>query len=294
MAREAACARCGKENGPAAALCVECGLPLRPTPAAAVAGRRCGGCGAALEPAGRFCARCGAAVAGPGPTRAGDPHAAPTAVGVAGPPGPTFRLAAVRTDGLPGAEYPVPAPEAVCGRDGEIRIADDPTVSPRHACFRVQGAALRVEDLGSVNGTFVRIRRPHRLSVGEEIRIGRQLLRLEPLPRPPAAVRGVRSWGAPDPGCRFRLSQLLEGGGLGEIVPLDEGENAIGREAGRITFPADRYVSGRHARIEVRGDAVTLVDLGSSNGTFVRIAASTELAPGDQLLLGAQLLRVEV
>ncbi|MFY3744255.1 FHA domain-containing protein [Anaeromyxobacter sp. Red801] len=295
MAREAACARCGRENGTAAAFCQQCGLPLRaPGPAApeppAARGRRCGGCGAGLDPADRFCPRCGTAAA----PRPGDPHAAPTASGIAGPPPPSFRLAAVRTDGLPGAEYGVPAPEAVCGRtEGEIRIPDDPTVSPRHACFRVQGAALRVEDLGSANGTFVRIRRPHRLAVGEEIRVGRQLLRLEPLPRPPPAVHGVRSWGAPDPGCRFRLSQLLEGGGQGEVVPLLEGENAIGREAGRISFPSDRYVSARHARIDVRGDAVTLVDLGSSNGTFVRISAPTEVAPGDQLLLGAQLLRVE-
>jgi pSer/pThr/pTyr-binding forkhead associated (FHA) protein len=39
--------------------------------------------------------------------------------------------------------------------------------------------------------------------------------------------------------------------------------------------------------------AVTLTDLGSSNGTFVRTTGPTDLAPGDQVLLGMQLLRIE-
>jgi pSer/pThr/pTyr-binding forkhead associated (FHA) protein len=151
-----------------------------------------------------------------------------------------------------------------------------------------------VEDLGSVNGTFVRLREPRRVAVGEEIRIGRQLLRLEPLPRPAQpADRGVRPWGTRDAGCRFRLSQLLEGGGLGEVFPLHDGENLLGREAGDATFPADRYVSARHARIEVSGAEITLADLGSSNGTFVKVTGAVDLAPGDQLLVGGQLLRVE-
>jgi pSer/pThr/pTyr-binding forkhead associated (FHA) protein len=122
--------------------------------------------------------------------------------------------------------------------------------------------------------------------------VGRQLLRLEPLP-PAPNERGARRWGAPDPGYRLRLAQLLEGGGVGEVFPLREGENTVGRDAGEVTFPGDRYVSARHARVDVFGGAVTLTDAGSSNGTFVRIAGATPLEPGDQLLVGGQLLRVE-
>ncbi len=103
----------------------------------------------------------------------------------------------------------------------------------------------------------------------------------------------MRPWGTKDPGYRFRLSQLLEGGGLGEIFPLREGENVVGREAGEVTFPADRYVSARHARHRRGEGGVTLADAGSSNGTYVKLAGTTELAAGDQVLVGAQLLRVE-
>jgi pSer/pThr/pTyr-binding forkhead associated (FHA) protein len=61
-----------------------------------------------------------------------------------------------------------------------------------------------------------------------------------------------------------------------------------------VVFPGDRYVSARHARIDLSGEAVTVTDLGSSNGTFRRIAGPTPLAPGDQLLIGAKLLKLEV
>jgi pSer/pThr/pTyr-binding forkhead associated (FHA) protein len=201
----------------------------------------------------------------------------------------------VRGDGLPGMLFDLRDDETLCGRsEGAIRLADDPTVSPRHARFTLLRLGLLVEDLGSANGTFVRIRAPRQLEPGDELRVGRQLLRVEPLPaRAAAEPGGVRAWGTPDPGFALRLAQLLDGGGVGEIFPLREGESALGRDAADVTFPTDRYVSARHARLDVRGGAVTVADAGSSNGTFVRISGPTELAPGDQLLVGAQLLRVE-
>jgi pSer/pThr/pTyr-binding forkhead associated (FHA) protein len=204
------------------------------------------------------------------------------------------RLAAVRTDGLAGAIYALDTEETVCGRaEGAIRVPDDPTISPRHARFTLRGGVLAVEDLGSVNGTFVRIRDPRPLAAGEELRVGRQLLRVEPAARATAPAAG-RAWGSRDGGHRFRLAQVLEGGGLGEIFPLRDGENTIGREVGDVSFPADRYVSAQHARLQVAGEAITIADLGSSNGTFVKITAATDLVAGDQLLVGAQLLRVDV
>lgn len=204
------------------------------------------------------------------------------------------RLTVLRADGLPGAIHTLDAPEAICGRsEGSIRVADDPTVSPRHARFTVRDGMASVEDLGSLNGTFLRLRGPRRLGVGAELRVGRQLLRLEPRPPAPPPTPGALPFGAADPGSRFRLSQLLEGGGLGEIFPLAEGDNAVGREAGRVTFPADRYVSARHARLDVKAEVVTVEDLGSSNGTFLRVSGRVRLLPGDQLLVGGQLLRVD-
>jgi pSer/pThr/pTyr-binding forkhead associated (FHA) protein len=285
MAKPIKCEVCGRENDASLSSCLDCGRPLARGTARTVAPPRCPRCGTAVLPGYRFCGQCGAEL---GSTPAPD---APVA---AAPPARGLRLSAIRTDGAPGPSFPLRGPSCVCGRtDGDIRLDEDATVSPRHASFTVAGDRVAVDDLGSVNGTFLRIKGSQPLARGEEFRLGRQLLRLDPLPRP-AADGEARAWGPPDPGYKLRVAQLLDGGGIGEIQPLREGENVIGREAGDVVFPADRYVSARHARIDLRGDAVLLTDLGSSNGTFKRIAGATPLTPGDQLLIGAQLLKLEI
>ncbi len=297
MARPVKCPRCGRDNDPSFAYCLDCGHAMRPD-GSGTAPRHCTGCGTALQPGFKFCAHCGRAAAQPGPAAPpGAPEPATTSgtslqvtVLEAAP-----RLCAVRHDGLPGLVLELTRAETLCGRtEGELRLADDPTVSPRHARFIRHGPHVRVEDLGSVNGTYLRLRGTHRVSVGEELRLGRQLVRLEPLPRPARGdEHGGRAWGSADSGATLRLAQLLDGGGVAEIFPLRPGENTVGRDAGDVTFPGDRYVSARHAVIRVEPDGVTITDLGSSNGSFVKVAGSAELAPGDQLLLGAQLFRLD-
>jgi len=292
MAKPIRCERCGRENDPSLTSCLDCGGQLpRPAPSSpavqAAAPVSCPRCGAPVLPGFRFCGRCGAEL-GTTPAPAPDSVAPRADDRVRG-----LRLSTVRTDGALGASFPLRGPTTVCGRlEGDIRIPEDATISPRHASFAVQGERVTVEDLGSVNGVYLRIRSPHRLALGEEIRLGRQLLRLEPLPRPRADGE-QRSWGSHDPGYRLRLAQLLEGGGLGEIHPLREGENLIGREEGTVVFPGDRYVSARHARVDLDGEAATVTDLGSSNGTFRKITRPTPVEPGDHLLIGAQLLKLE-
>jgi pSer/pThr/pTyr-binding forkhead associated (FHA) protein len=301
MARPVKCPRCGRDNDASFAYCLDCGHDMLQD-RAGIAARRCAGCGAALQPGFKFCSHCGRPAAGPSPA-----GAAPVPPRVQAPintPGSSLqvtvmeaapRLCAVRHDGLPGMVLELSRAETVCGRtEGELRLADDPTVSPRHARFVRHGQEVRVEDLGSINGTYLRLRGTHRVSVGEELRIGRQLVRLEPLPRPvPGDEPRGRAWGSADDGARLRLAQLLDGGGVAEIFPLHDGENTVGRDAGDVTFPGDRYVSARHAIIRVEPDGVTITDLGSSNGSFVKVVGSATLMPGDQLLLGAQLFRLD-
>jgi DNA-binding winged helix-turn-helix (wHTH) protein len=76
----------------------------------------------------------------------------------------------------------------------------------------------------------------------------------------------------------------------GRQIVLTDGANIIGREpdvAIQIDLPG---ISRRHACIVVSGDAATIEDLGSKNGTQVsgsRITAPTQLADGDVIRLGA-------
>jgi pSer/pThr/pTyr-binding forkhead associated (FHA) protein len=300
MAVTIRCSRCGQENDTAFSFCQSCGQTLRQTT------RACLGCATALQPGARFCGRCGRPVdsAPAAPTPPPSRNApVPTPLRSAPLPGAggmevreakVLRLVAVRHDGLPGPTYVITRSAIHCGRtQGEVLFPEDATVSPRHCRFASRDDGVYVEDLGSVNGTFLRLRQPRTLSPGDEFRVGRQLLRLEPIPRPPVAEGAARPWGSADPGYRARLTQLLEGGGAGEVFPLRHGENSLGREVGHVCFPGDRYVSARHARIDVSESSVLLTDVGSSNGTFARINAPARLSAGDQVLVGMQLLRVE-
>jgi DNA-binding winged helix-turn-helix (wHTH) protein len=80
-------------------------------------------------------------------------------------------------------------------------------------------------------------------------------------------------------------------------VTLGEGTYLLGREESlpiRVPFHS---VSRRHARIVVGGGAVTVEDLASKNGTFLRdkrLAAPTLLRNGDTLITGTVRIRVRL
>jgi pSer/pThr/pTyr-binding forkhead associated (FHA) protein len=73
----------------------------------------------------------------------------------------------------------------VIGRDPSVGIVlDDMQVSRRHAAVSldVQADAVVVEDLGSMNGTWidgVRIDGPRSMSPGQKVRVGETVLRLQ-------------------------------------------------------------------------------------------------------------------
>ena len=68
----------------------------------------------------------------------------------------------------------------------------------------------------------------------------------------------------------------------------------IGREGGDLNYPTDLYMSAAHCRLEETGGRLTLTDMNSRNGTYVRLQVEKELSHGDYLFIGRKLLRVEV
>jgi len=79
----------------------------------------------------------------------------------------------------------------------------------------------------------------------------------------------------------------------GNAFPVPKQGIHIGRERGDVLFPEDGYVSGLHCRITYEEGRIWLTDVGSSNGTFLRIRGEEEVQPGEILLMGQQLYRVE-
>lgn len=206
-------------------------------------------------------------------------------------------LTALRADGSEAGSYSLShgASETV-GRDTGSIFAGDSYLSPRHATFTRRGDRLFVSDARSLNGVYLKIRpnTPWPLRFGDIFRIGQEILRLEKLEAPAPSPDGVQRLGSPAEGYVARLGLVIGRDTTGNAFPVPKSGLHLGRERGDVLFPEDGYVSGLHCRLSVAPDgSVTLTDLGSSNGSFVRLRDEYPLSSGDILLMGQQLFRVD-
>src|SRR4051794_41334354 len=89
--------------------------------------------------------------------------------------------------------------------------------------------------------------------------------------------------------------RVIAGPDRGRTVPMELFPMRIGRGRESDTGLTDPYVSRAHCRLELRGSDLTLVDLGSSGGTYVndRRVGEHGLRPGDVIRIGNTRLRLE-
>ncbi|MEE2643434.1 MAG: FHA domain-containing protein [Myxococcota bacterium] len=170
----------------------------------------------------------------------------------------------------------------------------DEFLSKRQVGFHFRDQQLFIEDLGGVNGVFLRLRASHQLEHGDYFRAGQQLFRFERLrefkgsPDPD----GTRKLGAPLYGAWGRLGHIVGQGEVGQAWLLYEPDVKLGRAKGDIVFSNDRFMSSQHCGLRCQDDEVELYDQGSTNGTYRRINESSALLDGDLVLLGQQVFRV--
>jgi pSer/pThr/pTyr-binding forkhead associated (FHA) protein len=251
----------------------------------------CPQCSHRNPPSNRFCASCGYKLnlASVPAKMSGAPHAGPTTGGV--------MLTALRADGTEAGSFTLPqGPTETVGRDTGSIFAGDSYLSPRHATFLRRGDQLFVTDASSLNGVYLKIRpnTPWPLRFGDVFRIGQEILRLEKLDGPQPSPDGVQRLGSPADGYVGRLGLVIGRDTTGNAFPVPKAGLHLGRERGDVLFPEDGYVSGLHCRIGVGADSsITLTDLGSSNGSFVRLKEERQVSAGDILLMGQQLFRID-
>jgi pSer/pThr/pTyr-binding forkhead associated (FHA) protein len=240
----------------------------------------------------RFCASCGYKLnLSSVPAKPGVSSAAGAAVtgGV--------MLTALRADGTEAGSYTLPhGPSETIGRDTGSIFAGDSYLSPRHAVFTRKGDRLFVSDARSLNGVYLKIRpnTPWPLRFGDVFRIGQEILRLEKLDGPQPSPDGVQRLGSPADSYVGRLGLVIGRDTTGNAFPVPKAGLHLGRERGDVLFPEDGYVSGLHCRLGVGTDnSITLTDLGSSNGSFVRLKDEHQVSAGDILLMGQQLFRID-
>jgi len=73
-------------------------------------------------------------------------------------------------------------------------------------------------------------------------------------------------------------------------IPLEEGENVLGRDPAAGVFIDHTSVSRRHARVVISGEGAIIEDLQSKNGTLVRgqrAEGPSPIADGDKIRLGS-------
>ena len=282
----------------------------------------CGKCGTEVSPNTRFCPNCGAKIAEPqfeSTTRVG-----PRAVATAAQPAPATskvgrstlffggavqaaraKLTLIRGDGEDGVSFTLAGIEHQAGRgDVPISFPDDPFLSPTHANFiyRAEQAQLTVRDEGSLNGVFVRLAGASELALGATILVGEQVLTITQASQPDDApdLEGTYFSASMPRSATLEIRQALRGGQPGWVFRPRGEVVTIGREGNEINFPEDPFISGHHAEVRLSGGAASpgsglvVTDLGSRNGTFIRVNGERVLKHGDYVFLGQQLLRVEI
>jgi pSer/pThr/pTyr-binding forkhead associated (FHA) protein len=288
----ARCVRCARAIDPTLPFCGHCGTRV----GAPEATGRCDSCGAAfLTDIDIFCAQCGARVGKRVSKETGSFGALSLGAKVRdhGP-----RLALLDDEGHPSANYVLERGEAVVGRgDADIRF-EDVYLSPMHARFESRDGELLVRDLGSRNGTWIFIDAPSRLSDGDVMLVGSQLLRFRrlgyPGPHPPEAD-ATRRMGSLVPSADIAvLEQLRADGSVRDGFHLSPARTVLlGRESGDWVFPYDPTMSGRHAEIRSEDAEFFVHDAGSRNGVALAVHGDRALRQGQRILVGDQILRVE-
>jgi pSer/pThr/pTyr-binding forkhead associated (FHA) protein len=205
---------------------------------------------------------------------------------------PQGHLTLIRPDGTEGGVCPLHEGANLVGRGQGPLFDADPYLSPRHAELVLKDDGLEVRDLRSLNGIFVRITEEEALESGDSFRIGQELLRFDAINPPTPLEDGTEIIGTPNPGYWGRLSVVVGRDLDGPAFPLFDESANIGRERGNILFPEDGYVSGAHCQLTNREGKVYLKDLGSSNGTFLRVRENRVVPSGSLMLMGQQLFRI--
>ena len=200
------------------------------------------------------------------------------------------RLVLIARDGGEGPSYPLGESIDIGRTEGNIVIAEDRYISPRHARVALRGGAYHLRDLESTNGLYVRIPFPRGTSgtsaaaagpsaagpsaagLGEEASeqlladqdlflVGQQVLRFEVVRHAEegfgvASENGTLLFGTPAAPRYARLSQRTVEGVIRDVFHVRKAETVIGRESGDIVFTEDPFLSRRHAALRVHGSRV--------------------------------------
>lgn len=215
------------------------------------------------------------------------------------------------------------------GRQGTDILIMDGTISRTHASINVENGVVTVTDLGSSNGTKVGENRlganqPTVVRLGTPLKFGswrctlemgtgtsvestdRTVMANRTVMSPPIdatvmdsgfstespvaqeAITLDKPSAASDP----NVTMLQKLSGPGDDISLPGGTVTLGRKSSNnVILTDDPYISGKHAELIADAAGITLIDMGSTNGTVVnghKLAADEPilLLEGDEVQIG--------
>jgi class 3 adenylate cyclase/pSer/pThr/pTyr-binding forkhead associated (FHA) protein len=212
---------------------------------------------------------------------------------------PKYKLQRILKDGSVGDTYPLKGDKLEVGRfRGDLQFAQDDKMAAIHARFTTEKDQLFVEDVSGVSSVFIGLIATYSLRDGDIIRLGEQMFRFREKVEmvTNAAARGTTildlSTTLDEP-----VAQLVFVGpdflDTPASLPLNEEEVSFGRSRGTYIFPEDPFMSRAHSKIYHRGEDFYLEDVGSRNGTFVKVRSKTPVPTGATVLVGSQVFRIE-
>jgi pSer/pThr/pTyr-binding forkhead associated (FHA) protein len=302
-----ACQYCGRQNETGAQFCSDCGKPLTKAAAAKAAVAAGGGGGGLVSrtsgpegvaggggsaaPADAPCPLCGSAPSA---------HAADRRLTPDRRSDHSLTLVLVSEMATELARFERKHATTTIGRtEADIRFPEDQFLSPLHAKLSWEEGRLEVRDLGSRNGTWVFLEGPYRLTDGDLILIGSQVLRFKRLgyPGPHSGEADLtKRMGSMVPSADIAsLTQLRADGSSRDVIQLSPGRDIhIGRERGDWIFPYDPSMSAQHATVRSEDADFVLVDDHSRNGVAVAARGAMVLRHGSRIMVGDKQMRIEL
>ncbi len=208
-----------------------------------------------------------------------------------------FRLQVIDQTGAITAEHLVLKDLTIGRSEGAITFPEDESMAAASVRIFVDDGQLFIQDLSQgAQNVFLKIAGGYTLQNQDIVLMGRQVFKFR-------EVSGAMSAAAELGVSLAEVSRTLEEP-VAELVrmnprersaarcPLSLEEIFFGRVKGTYTFPEDKLMSRSHARVLQRAEDFIVEDLGSRNGTFVKLRGTAPLAANGMILLGNQLLRV--
>jgi class 3 adenylate cyclase len=212
---------------------------------------------------------------------------------------PRAKLLRVLKDGSIGDEYQLKGDKLEVGRlRGDCQFPDDDKMAPLHARFTMKQNQLFVEDVSGVSSVFIGLIATYTLKDGDIVRMGEQMFRFREKTEAVAnaAARGTTildlssSMDEPVAELVFVGPDFLD---TPARLPLNEEEVTFGRSRGTYVFPEDPFMSRAHAKVYHRGEDFFVEDVGSRNGTFLKVRGEAPIPNGCTVLVGSQVFRVD-